>query len=132
MLAILKNIFSPTVGRRGEDVACEFLKKNGYAVLDRNYKNKFGRQLGEIDIVAEDRGEIVFCEVKTRQSLNPSSAIPEENINAQKLKKLQKIAALYIKEHRFWDKDYRFDAIAICLSAEGKIVKINHIKSIFI
>jgi len=132
MFIALKKMFSGSVGSRGENVACEFLKKNGYAILGRNYKNKLGRQLGEIDIIACDQEEIVFCEVKTRQSLSPSSANPEENINAKKLRKLQKIANLYIKEHRLWDKNFRFDAIAVCLSAQGKIVKINHIKSIFI
>jgi len=132
MLAVIKNMFSRSVGQRGEQVASEFLKKNGYIIRHKNYKNKFGRQLGEIDIVAEEKGEIVFCEVKTRKSLNPASIVPEENINVQKLRKLQKIATAYVKEHQLWDKSYRFDAIAVCLSPEGRIVKINHIKSIFI
>jgi len=121
------------LGKAGEKLAAKYLKKQGYKILEFNYKNKTGRMLGEIDIVARDGEEIVFVEVKTReQKIKNKINLPEENITRSKLFKLQKIAQNYIREKQFWNNAYRFDAVSVLFSADEKTApEIRHLKSIF-
>ena len=72
------NFHNKNIGELGENVACEFLIKNGYKIICRNYRNKYG----EIDIIASFKNEVVFIEVKTRKSLR--YGFPAEAVNAQK------------------------------------------------
>ncbi len=125
------------VGVLGEKMAVKFLKRRGYKILERNFQNKKGRRLGEIDIIAKAKNnrneeEIVFVEVKTRVVKNKFENPPEENIRHQKLYKLQKIAEFYIQKNKLWKQSYRFDAVSITLSADFKDAKIKHLKSIFL
>jgi len=119
-------------GSKGEDVAVKFLKGKDYKILARNFKNLRGRQLGEIDIIAEKNKEIIFVEVKTRSLEKYSETLPEENITRSKLHKLSKIANSYIKMNNLWDYPYHFDAISVWLSSDGKTAKVKHIENIFI
>lgn len=114
-------------GMSGEDVAVKYLKGKSYKIVERNYKNKNGRQLGEIDIIAKKDGEIFFVEVKTRT--NGDDILPEQNINQRKLYKLSKIAQYYIKQNKLWDANYHFDAISVNLI--DKKAEIRHLKDIF-
>lgn len=123
---------SASTGSKGEDVAVEFLKGKGYKILARNFKNFRGRQLGEIDIVAEKNKEIIFVEVKTRSLEKYRETLPEENITRGKLHKLSKIANSYIKTNNLWNCFYHFDAISVWLSNDGKNAKVKHIENIFI
>ena len=77
---------SLTVGNLGEYLACQYLKKLGYKILDRNYRIRGG----EIDIVAQDRDYLVFIEVKTRNS--SEYGLPSESITPWKIKALLKTA----------------------------------------
>lgn len=120
------------LGERGEELAVKYLKKNGYKILERNFTNTFGRRLGEIDIIAKKKKEIIFVEVKTRKLDEHNNALPEENITPRKLHKLSKIANNYIKNNNLIDTPYRFDAISVWVSNDYKINKIKHIESIFI
>lgn len=122
---------SSVTGNKGEDVAVGFLKRSGFRILERNYKNKSGRALGEIDIVAEERGELVFVEVKAREVKPGKEAFPEENITAGKLRKLARIAEGYVREKRRESSSYRFDAILIVFR-EGTEPEIRHFRSIFL
>ncbi|MCM8784945.1 MAG: YraN family protein [Candidatus Omnitrophica bacterium] len=79
------------LGKFGEEKGIEFLKKNGYKIIERNYRTK----IGEIDIIAKKKREIVFIEVKTRSSDN--YGLPEGAVNQRKLKKIEKVAYLYLK-----------------------------------
>jgi putative endonuclease len=121
-----------TVGQMGEDIACRYLKKKGYKIIERNFRNKFGRQMGEIDIIAKTGEEIVFVEVKTREMERYSQTLPEENINRDKLHKLNKISTVYIRKNNLWNKTYHFDAISIWLDKSGKNAKVRHLENIFI
>ena len=125
------------VGVLGEKMAVKFLKKRGYKILERNFQNKKGKRLGEIDIIAKTKNnrneeEIVFVEVKTRVAKKNFENLPEENIRYQKLYKLRKIAEFYIQKNGLWEQSYRFDAVSITLSADFKGVKIKHLKNIFL
>jgi putative endonuclease len=121
-----------STGAKGEEIASRFLMEKGYKIISRNFKNYKGRQLGEIDIIAEKNKEIIFVEVKTRNLEKYQETLPEENITFQKLHKLSKIANSYIKINNLWNHPYRFDAVSVWLSGDFKRFKIKHIENIFI
>lgn len=117
------------IGRKGERVAAEYLKKKGYKILEMNYKNPKGKQLGEIDIVTRKGKDIVFVEVKTRRG-TPGKAFPEDNLTPGKLYKLEKIAAHFLQTHRLADTPHHFDAVTV-LFDEKKTATIRHFEHIF-
>ena len=97
------------MGKQGEELAVEFLKKKGYKIKVCNYKTK----LGEIDIIAGDGDTLVFIEVKTRESLEYGH--PFEAVNTRKRKKLANVALLYLK--KFDDlPPCRFDIVSIYIN----------------
>lgn len=123
------------IGEKGEEEAEKYLKKFGYKILDRNWFNKKGQRLGEIDIVAKNKdGDIIFAEVKTRK-INSSKEIkeilPEEQITIHKMNKLQKAAESYISENDLWENDWHFDAISIIFYSDSEKPKIEHFENIF-
>jgi putative endonuclease len=119
-----------SIGWYGEDRATKFLKKRGYKILERNWCNKTGRRLGEIDIIAKKGEAIVFVEVKTRNITDDNNIVPEEQITPVKLQKLQRVAECYIKEHDLWSCKWQFDAVSVYVQNK-KIVNIEHIENIF-
>lgn len=121
-----------STGQLGEQAAANFLKQKGYIILDMNFTNTSGRRLGEIDIIAKDsaQNEIVFIEVKTREYAKYKNTLPEDNINYQKLRKLDKIAAFYLRKRQLLDCAYRFDAISVWLDFATRLAKIKHIKNL--
>ncbi len=115
-----KNFYKKFLGRVGENKAVEFLKEQGYKILDKNYKTR----VGEIDIVCEADGEIVFVEVKTRS--NDRYGSPSLAVDYQKQRKYFLVATSYLlKKFGTEDKNCRFDVIEI---EDGKI---NHIINAF-
>lgn len=91
----------------GEALACAYLKRRGYKMLDRNYRTK----IGEIDIVALDGKVLVFVEVKTR--LSNRYGLPEEAVDAKKIRKLTQLAELYIRQKCMYRSEARFDVVSI-------------------
>lgn len=120
-----------TLGAEGELFAKKYLISLGYRILETNFRNTKGKQLGEIDIIAEENNELVFVEVKTRIGEFGKSILPESNITPRKLAKINKISLIYINIKNFWDKKYRFDAISIYIHPQTKNPSINHIKNIY-
>ncbi len=110
------------LGTKGEDLALKFLKKKGYRILSRNYKTP----LGEIDIVAEDGGTLVFVEVKTRA--DDSFGLPFEAVDSRKREKLRKVALYYLKNRCKRDLPSRFDVLSI---RAGQRNEIEHIIDAF-
>ena len=121
-----------TIGQLGEKEAKKYLKKNGYKIIQSNFQNNIGKRVGEIDIIAKKKDAIVFVEVKTRKIKKQNNILPEENINYQKLQKLQKIAQIYIKINNLWDFPYHFDAISVWVDENQKVLRIKHLKNIFL
>lgn len=113
---------SLTYGKKGEILAQNYLKQNGYKIIATNMKNA----LGEIDIIATKDKTIVFVEVKTR--LTRAFGDPSEAVNYFKQKKLRNVATLYLKQHRLLDATCRFDVISIVGDEDFKI---NHIVDAF-
>ncbi len=114
-----KNFYKKFLGRVGENKACEFLKKAGYKILEKNYKTF----IGEIDIIAKDKDTIVFVEVKTR--MDDGFGSPSEAVNRKKQEKYYKVASEYLQKNRENDSPCRFDVIEI---QDGQI---NHIIDAF-
>lgn len=101
-----KSLSAYELGRYGEELASRYLKKNGYVILERNYKCVYG----EIDIIARDDDCIVFVEIKTRR--NTKEIMPEDSIGYSKKQHLLKSAEYYINALPV-EINYRFDIISI-------------------
>lgn len=123
---------SDSLGTMGEKLGCQYLEKKGYTVVARNFQNQKGRRLGEIDIIATLGKKIVFVEVKTREKSGLSFGLPEENIDRAKLHKLEKIATYYLRQNKWLDREYAFDAISIVYDGTTRSAKIRHLESIFL
>ena len=113
------------IGDKGEGIAAKFLRKEGLEVLAVNYWAK----AGEIDIVAEDAGTLVFVEVKTRSS--EGRGMPEEAINLRKIRKLTRLAQRYIKTKALSGKKARFDVVSILIKERSSDANIKLIKNAF-
>jgi len=105
-------------GARGEDLAASCLKKEGYRIVERNYRCRFG----EIDIIAMDKEDVVFVEVKGRES--DTFGAPEEAIGPTKQKKISKVALHYMQEKGLGDRNARFDAVAIRFTPHGDQIQL--------
>ena len=129
---IFKRKESLSTGARGEKAALNYLKKQGYKILETNFFNPTGRRLGEIDIIAKDREEIVFVEIKTRSYSYKNLPAPEESITRKKLHKLNKVASFYITKNHLFDTPYRFDAITLLADTENNCARLRHLKNVFL
>lgn len=111
-------------GNLGEDFATIYLEEQGYKIIERNFSCK----LGEIDIIAQDKDEIVFIEVKTRKILSYGN--PGDSVNEPKQKHIYKSAEYYLLINDRLDDFTRIDVIEVYLSDVG--YKIKHIKKAII
>ncbi len=110
-------------GKLGEDIAIDYLEKEGYRIVERNYRCVFG----EIDIVARDGKVLVFVEVRSRRSAK--YGYPQESIGLNKRKKISKIALNYLKEKQLLGCHARFDVVAVKMLPE--CYKVELIKNAF-
>lgn len=106
------------LGAEGENLAVNYLKKSGYKILKRNYKNPFG----EIDVIAEKDGVVAFIEVKTR--LSDLFGVPSEAVNEARKRRYISGAKYYFCNREI-DCVVRFDIIEIYRG------KLNHIENAF-
>ena len=111
-----------TIGKKGEEIACNFLKEKGYKIIETN--KRFSKYC-EIDIIAEDKDFLVFCEVKTRK--NNICGSPFEAITKSKYQNIKKGIFFYLQENNKKYKNFRIDAISIVLMPE---LEIKHLKNI--
>ncbi len=112
------------LGKRGEEAACRFLRKNKYKIVERGYRSPHG----EIDIIAYDRKVLVFVEVKTRRSTE--FGLPEESVNWRKQQRMRKISQHYLYRHKLQGVDCRYDVVSIDLSAQDE-ERVTLIKNAF-
>ena len=108
------------IGNAGEDLACRYLEKRGYKILERN---KHYSRFCEIDIIAEYKNTLVFVEVKTRTTNDFGT--PFEAITKSKYENIKKGIQFYLQVHKF--QKYRIDVIGITLKPE---LKIEHLKNV--
>lgn len=133
------------IGRIGEDCACEYLRKNGYTIIDRNYLKKWG----EIDIVAKKGRKLHFVEVKavtrvispgvTRETNGTISTVlgtyapktpfdayrPEDNLHPWKLQRLSRVIQSYLLQKDIPDDvDWQFDVVTVYLDMSKRISRV--------
>jgi len=107
-----------TIGEKGEEIACKALEKEGYRILEKNFRCR----QGEIDIIAEDKGVICFIEVKARSS--DKFGLPEEAVTYWKQRKLWTVAVIYLGKKRIESRDMRFDIVSVDLrTKEARIIR---------
>jgi putative endonuclease len=111
------------LGIDGETLACEALEKLGFSIKERRFRTRFG----EIDVVADDLGTVVFVEVKTKT--DSSFSDPVESVTKQKQRRLVSMAEQYVAYHRITDMPCRFDVVTVDASIAP--CKVTHYKDAF-
>ncbi|NLJ88166.1 MAG: YraN family protein [Epulopiscium sp.] len=111
------------IGDWGEDIALEFLKKQGVKIIEKNFSCK----IGEIDIIAEEDDYLLFIEVKYRSDL--SYGYPREAVTYYKQRTISKVALWYLKKYNLWHRSCRFDVLEILGKAPD--LKITLIRNAF-
>ena len=111
-------------GRTAKKIAYDYLKELGYSIVERNYSSR----IGEIDIVAEHREYLVFCEVKTRRSR--AGLHPSLSVTVKKIEKLRMLGEHYLSQKHPMHLQPRYDVIAVQLA--GKTTpEIDHFVNAF-
>lgn len=108
------------LGNAGEDLACRYLERNGYEILERN---KSYPKVCEIDIIAKRKNKLYFVEVKTRTT--DAFGLPGDAVDRRKLAHIRQGVSLYLQEVR--QKEFQVDVIAITLKPE---LKIEHFRNV--
>jgi len=118
--------FKKDIGTLGENIAEDYLLKNGYKILCKNFYCK----IGEIDLICQYEDIICIIEVKSRY--NTKFGSPSESINYRKQKKIIKSSQYYLLKNGLTKSNVRFDVIEVLLNYKNTCFRINHIKNAFI
>jgi putative endonuclease len=110
------------LGNKGEDFAVKHLKKKGYRIIRRNYKTP----VGEIDIIAEDGGTLVFVEVKTRT--DTTFGLPKEAVDHRKQVRIRNAALNYMSGLKR-ERPGRFDIISVYVKDKARVI--DHLEDAF-
>jgi len=105
-------------GKQGEALAVEFLEKNGYRVLENNFRTRYG----EIDIIAIEGKTLAFIEVKTKT--NSKFGNPVMAVDLRKQRQLSKTAMMYLTQKRLNDCPARFDVVGISIMEDKTEVEL--------
>lgn len=114
-------------GKIGETIAADHLTRAGYKIVEKNFSTRFG----EIDLIAAKGERLHFVEVKLK--VGEDFGTPEEMINFKKLKKVLRMAVLFLQREPQISKNYplyQIDAVCIVLAEDGTIKRINHYENI--
>ena len=111
------------LGNVGEEMAMRELGRRGYVVRERNWRCAEG----ELDIVAERDNKLVFVEVRTRRG--DRFGTPEESITLAKRAHLIAAAQAYLEAHSLQDRDWRIDVVAVEMSAQGQLLRVDVIEN---
>lgn len=113
------------LGQRCEELAADYLRGQGYRVIDRNVRMRFG----EIDAVARDGDALCFVEVRARSSTR--FGWPEESVTPLKRRRLVRLAQGYLQRLRGHAGPVRFDVLSILLGPDGAPARMRLIKGAF-
>ena len=113
------------IAKTGELLALKHLKTRGCEILAQNYRAR----RGEIDLIVQDGEFTVFVEVKTRRSLR--FGLPQAAVTLQKQRQISKVALAYLQARNLLDAPCRFDVIAIHLSPQLELLRLEQIESAF-
>lgn len=116
--------FEGDLGARGEEAACELLKRRGYIIVERNWRCV----AGEADIIARDEdGTLVFVEVKTRSNLK--HGLPSEAVTPKKRARYERIAGYFLADYDGMECRVRFDVISILALPNGRALVRHYINA---
>jgi putative endonuclease len=116
------------LGRLGEELAVAHLERCGFAIVDRNFRTRYG----EIDIVAFDGSVIVFVEVKTRRATARRVPVtPLESLGSRQQARLRRLARAWLQKRPagLHADVLRFDAIGILVSSDNRMIRLEHVES---
>lgn len=119
-----KNPRKKALGKKGEDIAADYLRKHGYRILERNFKKRYG----ELDIICLKDKILVFVEVKTR--IGHAFGKPEEAVTPWKLREVKQTALFYKSIHQELPDSLRIDVIGIELDFDETLKEFNHIQNV--
>ena len=111
-----------STGKLGEKIAADYLQKEGYKIIDQNFRTRFG----EIDIIGRADGLLIFIEVKTRVGRN--WGLPQEAVNFKKQNRIIRSAFIYMREKHLRES-FRIDVVAIQLNRQGETQDIELIRN---
>jgi putative endonuclease len=115
---------SDVLGKRGEDLAVDYLAGTGLVVLSRNWRCRDG----EVDLVATDGERLVVCEVKTRSGTGYGE--PSEGVTPAKAARIRKVTAAWLRVHHVGWCEIRFDVLAV-LCPDGGPLTVEHLQGAF-
>lgn len=118
------NLQKKLLGKKGEDIACDYLRSHRYVILERNFQKRYG----ELDIVAIKDKKLVFLEVKTR--VGHKFGKPEEAVTPRKLHEVAQTAQYYKLIHPELPDSLRIDVIGIELDFDHTLKYFNHIQNV--
>ena len=111
------------LGTAGEGIARRHLEALGYTLREANYRCRWG----EVDLVMERDGEVVFVEVRTKRGR--AFGTPEESVTPAKRRRLSATAYHYLEEHGL-DVPFRIDLVAIAMNLRGVVERVTHLESV--
>ncbi|WP_024614637.1 YraN family protein [Clostridium sp. Ade.TY] len=117
--------FNKNIGYYGEEIAKDYLIKNGYKIVHRNYSNRFG----EIDIICKKDDILNFVEVKSRYSKNFGTGI--ESITYNKVKNIKKLTKYFLLGNKYKNFFIRFDVLEVYFNTKNNDYKIIFTKDAF-
>lgn len=106
------------IGKRGELLAVDFLKRNGYKILENNFRCRYG----EIDIIAMEGKAFAFVEVKTKT--NDAFGPPKTAVDLRKQRQLSKAALAYLTQNKLTNHPARFDVVGISIIEDKTVVEL--------
>lgn len=112
------------LGAWGEDLAVNYLRKQGLKIVEQNFRTP----VGEIDIIARDKSFLVFIEVKTRRST--AFGTPQEAVGLRKQRQITRTAQWYLQNNKNVKLQPRFDVVAILCQSDG-LAQITHLPDAF-
>lgn len=116
------------IGRIGEQLAARHLTALGMTIVDRNWRACHPQLRGELDLIARDGGTLVVCEVKTRRRASPAG--PLESITPDKVRRLRRLAALWLAEHGASAASVRLDGVGVSWPPAGGRPRIDHVRDL--
>ncbi len=111
------------IGKTGEELAKEYLEKNGYKIIEQNYRTR----RSEIDLVAQKSDRLIFVEVRARG--DEQFGTPEETLNDRKRTKLLRNAQAYVARKKYRGP-YQIDAVCIVFDGSGGSERLTHYENI--
>ncbi|MDA8596786.1 YraN family protein [Candidatus Pacebacteria bacterium] len=135
-IAINQIMSTKHVGDQGEAIAAKYLSKQGFTVIETNYRKKWG----ELDIIAKQSGSVHFVEVKTHsyptkaellKRLSGDNYRPEELVHRFKLHQLERIIQTWLAERK-WEGEWQLDVVAVRIAEDDRYATINHLQNVVV